>query len=115
LKDLRDSCLQKTTYSDWGIILNNIYPQSKKTYIDYIVLGSYNKNIINAIYEQIAHEFSKKDKEYILEKMDKRKQKLFKAYRNNNDGVYQESLKKSEYENYIEYIEETKKKLNQIS
>jgi len=107
--------LQKINYHDWGIILNDIYPQFKKTYIDYIILGSYNKNIINAIYEQIVPEFSLEDKKYILEKMDKRKQELFKVYKNNNDGPYQESLKKSEYENYIEYIEKTKKKLKRVN
>ncbi len=112
LKDLRNSCLQKITYSDWGIILNNIYPQSKETYMEYIILGSYNKNILDAIYEQIVPEFDQKDKKYILRKMNKRKQKLFKTYKKNNDGTYQESLKKSEYENYIKYIEETNKKLN---
>lgn len=115
LKNLQNNCLQKISYSDWGISLSDIYPQSKNTYMDYIILGLYNKNIINAIYEQVVPGFSQEDREHILEKMEKRKQKLLKIFKKNSDGPYQESLKKEKYENYIKYVEETKKRLKQTN
>ena len=101
-------------FSEWGIILKDIYPQSKKTYIDYIVLGSYNKNILDAIYEQIVPEFNQKDIKHILEKMEKRKQELFKNFNKLNEekDPYRKSLRQDKYEDYLKYIEETEKKLN---
>jgi len=110
VKKFKNIYLNKATYREWNIILKDIYPQSKKIYMQYIIEWC-NDNTIKAIYEQIVPSFSKTDIDYILSEMDERKQDLYSEYKNNSDGVYQKHLKKDRYNEYIKYMEQTKKRL----
>ena len=112
-RNLKNIYLNKVSSSEWNIVLKDIHPQSKKTYMQYII-EKRNNNTIKAIYEQIVPSFSKTDIDYILSEMDNRKKDLYLEYKNNSDGVYQESLKKDRYNEYIKYMEQTKKRLIEI-
>lgn len=109
-KLLKSNYLTKLSYSDWNIILKDIYPQSQKTYMQYIIQKEQG-HILEAVYEQIVPSFDKEDIDYILAEMDDRKKELYDEYKNNSDGVYQESLKRDKYNKYVEYIEKTRNKL----
>ena len=104
-------------YSDWGIVLKDLYPQSKKDYMDYIIEKEGNTSTLKAIYEQIVPSFDANDKEYILRKMEQIKQEIYEDYKKINEekDPYQKSLKKSAYENYVEYMKETNEKLNKTN
>lgn len=101
-------------YSDWSINLKELCPQSKNTYMDYIVKEEGNGNMRQVIFEQIVLEFTKKDREDMLKEMQKRKQLLYKEFRklDRETDPYRQSLAKDRYKNYILYIEEIKRKLN---
>jgi len=108
-KKFRNIYLNKAASNEWNIVLKDIYPQSKKTYMHYIIENR-NVNILKTIYEQVVPSFNKTDIDYILSEMDDRKQDLYLEYKNNSDGVYQESLKKNRYDKYLKYIEQTKER-----
>ena len=113
-RNLKNIYLDKAASSEWNIVLKDIYPQSNKTYMHYIIEKK-NNNIVKTIYEQIVPSFSKADIDYILSEMNDRKQDLYLEYKNNSDGVYQESLKKNRYNKYIEYMKQTNERLRLIS
>jgi len=100
--------LSSLKYSDWGINLKKFYPQSKSTYIDYIIQGKGNKNMRQAIFEQFAPDFTQKDKKKIIAEMTKNQKHFLAEYNHSN-----RSLKlKNRYIYYSKYIKEVKKKLN---
>ena len=100
-------------YSDWGINLKELYPQSKSTYLGYIINGG-NTNMLEAIFEQIAPDFTEKDKKYIIAEMIKTQKHLLDEYnkRDREKDPYQKALKRDLLKHYTNYIVETKKKLN---
>jgi len=106
-KKLKNSYLNKVPMSDWNIILKNIYPQSKRIYMEYIIQAR-KGSALEAIYEQIAPSFNREDIQYILKEMEDYKQDLYNEYKTNSDGPYRESLKRERYENYVKYMKNTK-------
>ncbi len=113
-KKLRKRCLEKIPCADWCINIQKQFRQSKEIYIDYIVERIGSKISRKCIWEQIAPSFNKEDVKNIIEKMEKYQTKLYKEFKNNDDGPYQESLKRSRYENYTRYFEETKNRLKNV-
>ena len=95
-------------YSDWGINLKELYPQSKSTYIDYIIQGEGNENMRQAIFEQIAPDFTKKDKNKIIAEMTNNQKHFLAEYNHSNRKLEL----KNRYIAYYNYIKEIKKKLN---
>ena len=81
--------------------------------MNYIIEKKGNENMRLAVFEQIAREFTKKDREYILKKMQERKQTLYKKFNKFDEkkDPYQRSLAKDRYNAYVLYIENTKNKL----
>ncbi|GEM_PF-6270038 len=100
-------------YSDWGISLKELYPQTKETYSGYIVMKEGNDKMRQAIFEQIVPEFSMKEREKILKRMQKQKAVLFDDY-NTLDAKkdpYRRSRRKEKYDDYITYMNKIEKKL----
>jgi hypothetical protein len=101
--------LTKLSYADWGIVLKNIYPQSKKTYMEYIVYKQGNSSIRDAVFEQIIPSFTRKEIQMMLNDMDEYKSKL--------DKKDKPSLNYKDHSNklsYDEYYESTCKKLRKF-
>lgn len=113
-KKLRKRCLEEIPCADWGIDIQKQFQQSKEVYIDYIVEGLGTDISRKCIWEQIAPAFNKQDVKNIIEKMEVYQAMLYKKFKNNDDGPYQESLKKNRYENYTHYFEETKNRLKNV-
>ena len=103
--------LSKVSSVEWGLILKDIYPMSNKEYVKYIIYRKGSKLTRDCIFEQIAPAFSKKEIEDILGMMEKYRNELYEKYKKNNDGPYQESLKRIQHERYTNYIKETRKRL----
>ncbi len=106
LRQLALEYLSKLSYADFGIILQDIYPQSKKTYMKYIVYMEGNTQTRNAIFEQIIPGFTKKAIRRMLKDMD-----TFKA---GIDKKSKSSLKykdKLSAQNYDKYYESVRKRL----
>lgn len=99
--------------SDWDITIKKIYPQSKDTYIDYIVEKQGNAEFKGCIFNQIAIDFTDKDHEKIIERMDKHKQLLYDKYTKYDEqkDPYRKSMAKSEYDDYIIYMKDIYKLL----
>jgi hypothetical protein len=111
-KNLRQLALQylsKLSNADFGIILKDIYPQSKKTYMEYIVLKEGNSQSRDAIFEQIIPGLTKKEIRGMLMDMDIYKAKIDKKSRSSN--TYKDKVKS---DNYDEYYEQTHKKLMEL-
>lgn len=102
--------VKNITYSNWGLVLKNIYPQSKNIYFEYLLEAKAGK----AIFEQIVPEFSENDKKYIIKKMKDKQQKLLINYETTSkeNDVYRKSLKKKAYLNYSKYFKDVKKKFS---
>jgi len=102
------------SFSDWGIKIKELYPQSKNTYMKYIIEKEGDILIRNDILKQIVPEFTRRDKEYILKKMKERAQNLYNDFKKTNEikDPYRRSLKQDKYEDYLEYMDEIKKQLN---
>ena len=109
LRKLAKEYLTKLSFADWGIILKDIYPQSKKTYIEYIVYMQGNSKVRDAVFEQIAPEFTKKEIQKMLKDMDAYKTKLDKKYKSSNS--YKDHSHKLTYD---EYYEPTRKRLQKF-
>ncbi len=111
---LYDAYLSQLKFADWGLHINDMYPQSKNMYMDYIIERTGNETMRRAIYEQIVPGFSAEDKTNILEEIEKKRLALLKDYEttDNETDVYQKSLKKENYFTYIEHIKEVKKRFN---
>jgi len=113
-KKLRKRCLEKIPCADWGINIQKQFQQSKDIYIDYIVEGMGSDISRKCIWEQIAPSFNKDDVKNIIVKMEDYKTKLYEEFKNNDDGPYQKSLKKSRYENYTRYFDKIKNRLKNV-
>ncbi len=106
---LSSDILKNIPCSKWGMVLNDIYPQSKKDYMDYIIKGNLDKLTSDCIFDQIVPSFNKDDIDFILKKMEKHKAKLYKEYNSYKDNdPYRKSLKLDEYHGYKNYITKTK-------
>jgi hypothetical protein len=106
LRQLALDYLSKLSYADFGILLQDIYPQSKETYIKYIVHMEGNTRTREAIFEQIIPGFTKKEIGRMLEDMD--------TYKARIDNKSKSSLKykdKLSAENYDKYYESVRKRL----
>jgi hypothetical protein len=106
LRQLALEYLSKLSYADFGIILQDIYPQSKETYMKYIVYMEGNTQTRNAIFEQIIPGFTKKEIGGMLKDMD--------TYKAEIDKKSKSSLKykdKLSAENYDKYYESVRKRL----
>jgi hypothetical protein len=106
LRQLALEYLSKLSYADFGIILQDIYPQSKETYMKYIVYMEGNTQTRNAIFEQIIPGFTKKEIGGMLKDMD--------TYKAGIDKKSESSLKykdKLSAENYDKYYESVRKRL----
>jgi len=98
--------LNKLSYADWGIILQDIDPQSEETYMKYIVYMEGNTQTRNAIFEQIIPGFTKKEIGRMLKEME--------TYKAGVDNKSKASLKykdKLNAENYDKYYESASKRL----
>jgi hypothetical protein len=113
LSDL-NKILSNITCMDWGINLNNIFPQSTDNYKDYIVYAKGNSFTLKCVSEQILPTLKQNEIKNIISEMTKYQNKLFKEYENNNDSPYQKALKKEKYEDYKIYFERIKKIVVQI-
>jgi hypothetical protein len=93
--------LSEVPLSDWGLIVQEIYPKPDKEYIEEtIYLHNNSKMTRRAVIEQIIAKMNKSEIEELLGKMDE--------YKNNLEG-----LKKSEYELYSkDTYEKIRSKLN---
>lgn len=98
---------------DWGIDIKKIYPQSKKTYINYIVKKQGNTEFRNCILNQIIKKFTDKDRKMIIDRMNKYKQLLYDEYNNYDEkkDPYRKSMAKNKYNDYIIYIKKIYNKL----
>jgi len=103
--------LSKISTIEWGFILKDIYPISNNEANKYLIYKKGNTLMRDCVFEQIASNYTEKDIEKILNKMEHHKEKLKEKYKNNNDGPYQESLKHKEYIEYVNYIKEATSKL----
>ncbi|HUX55285.1 MAG TPA: hypothetical protein VMV56_12775 [Williamwhitmania sp.] len=101
--------LTKLSYADWGIVLKDIYPQSKKTYMEYIVYMQGNSSIREAVFEQIIPNFTPKEIQIMLNDMDAYKTKLDK--KDDSSFNYKDHSNKLSYD---EYYESTYKRLRKF-
>ncbi len=107
--NIRKKYLSDIPYKDWGINIKKLYPQSKNTYMEYIIEG---KGAIDIIFEQIVPEFTVEDKKYIIDEMIKKQKTLLKDWNklDREKDPYRRSKRKDKYINYIKYTEDIKKK-----
>ena len=107
--NIRKKYLADIPYKDWGINIKELYPQSKSTYMDYIIEGS---GLIDVIFEQIVPEFTSEDKKHIVDEMIKKQKVLLKDWNklDREKDPYRRSKRKDKYINYIKYTENIKKK-----
>ena len=112
--NIRKKYLADIPYKDWGINIKELYPQSKSTYMDYIIEGS---GLIDVIFEQIVPEFTTEDKKYIIDEMMKKQKALLKDWNklDREKDPYRRSKRKGKYINYIKYTKNIKKKFNVFS
>lgn len=92
--------LEKLPLADWGIRLQDIYPQSKETYMKYIIYQKGDPKVRDAIFEQIIPKFTKRQIQKMLKDMDAYKAKIDKKYESSLD--YNDQFKKSSYDKYYE-------------
>ena len=98
LINLRKNCLQTISSADWGIVLKNIYPQSKKKYEKYIVYKEGNKLMRNAVLEQIISQYKEEKILKIINRMKKYKMELEKKAAASVN--YKNNIKKEAYDAY---------------
>jgi len=104
--------LSNLKYADWGIVLKDIYPKSKKYYMDMIIEKEGNDKMRQAIFQQIIPDFTEQDKKTVLGKMEERMKELYEDYKNTDKlkDPYQRGLKKDKYLDYQEYLDMVKKR-----
>lgn len=95
-------CLSKLSYADFGIILQDIYPQSKETYMKYIVYMEGNTQTRNAIFEQIIPGLTKKEIGGMLKDMDTYKAGIDKKSKSSHK--YKDKLSAENYDKYYETV-----------
>lgn len=108
-----DKLLKNIACSDWGFILNDIYPQTKAEYLEYIIQGKGGFLTRDCIFEQIAPSFKKRNIKYIFESMEDRKAELYDKYKSYKENdPYRKSRSLQKYKNYVEYMEKIKKRFD---
>ncbi|MCF6240302.1 MAG: hypothetical protein L3J74_03025 [Bacteroidales bacterium] len=106
--------LKNLNCADWGIDLKKLHPQSKNTYIDYLVKKEGNTDFRECIFQQKIPNFTKNERNIILNKMQKQKQKLYEKYLSFDEkkDPYRKGKAKRAYEDYLLYINDVKKRLS---
>ncbi len=102
-----DKILSGITLTEWGLVIQDVYPQSDKEYMEYIIYKGGNMMSQQAIMEQIIPNLEKKKIKYMLKEMGKYKIKLEK----NEKSSYKDHAKKTSYDDYYKY---TSKKLEDL-
>lgn len=88
--------LSEVTLPEWGLMIQDIYLQSDKDYMEYIIYKEGNDISNQAIMEQVIPNLSKKKIKYMLKKMGKYKITLEKKEKSS----YKDGLRKKHYEDY---------------
>lgn len=114
LSKLSKSYLDEVPCNAWGEKFAAQFNQSNKINKGYIIYEKGSMLTRKCILEQLMTSLSINERDEIINKMMKYKEKLFQDYKNCSDGTYQTSLKKGKYENYVIYMDGIKNQLEDV-